>query len=524
MSKSNVTDNKRIAKNTLFLYFRTMLMMCITLYTSRVVLSTLGIEDFGLYNVVGGVVIMFQTLSSSLSTAISRFITYELGKTSRTDKLPMELQQKLGVVFSTAVNVQALIGFVLIVITEVLGVWLLSAYLNIPSGRMDAANWVLQCSILTFYINLVSIPYNATIIAHERMSAYAYISILEAVLKLLIVCLLYVSPWDKLKSYAVLLFVVAIIVRFTYSAYCSRHFAEARYHFVLDKTQFKQMISFAGWNFFGSVCGALNTQGLNMLMNIYFGVAMNAARGIAVQVETAVSTFASNFTMALNPQITKSYASGNIETMTKLVERGTKFSFFIMYLFVVPIIMEADTLLKLWLKEVPDYTVLFVRLSIFATLINMMANSVVTAIQATGNIKRYAMEVNFVSVFVFPLTLLAYHCGLNAYMAYVVLIFVRLCLHVVRLFNMRKLISFSMRDFVSDVWGKSAVVAVTSFVIPVLLYMSLARNILSSFIIVVVSLLSTSLCVWVFGMNRHERNFIYGQVVKMMNDRLWRKK
>lgn len=514
------SNNRRIAKNTLMLYFRTMLMMCITLYTSRVVLSTLGIEDFGLYNVVGGVVIMFQMLSSSLSTAISRFITYELGKNYQTDESSIEADQRLNTIFTTAVNIQILIGFVLVVVTEVLGVWILENYLNIPSGRMDAANWVLQCSIITFFINLISVPYNATIIAHERMSAYACISILEAVLKLLIVYMLYVSPWDKLKSYAVLLLVVSIIVRFIYSAYCSRNFVEARYRFVLDRKQFRQMISFASWNFLGSVCGTLNTQGVNMLMNIYFGVTMNAARGIAVQVETAVSTFASNFTMALNPQITKNYASGNVWEMIKLVERGTKYSFFIMYLFVVPITIETEMLLKIWLGEIPDHTVIFVRFSIFATLINMMANSVITAIQATGNIKRYVLEVNFVSAFVFPLTLLAYYYGLNVCMAYVILIFIRLCLHIIRLLNMRKLVDFSMRNFICEVWGRSIVVAVTSFVIPILLYMNMVQNVMSFFIIVAVSLLSTSLCIWVFGMNRQERNFISEQITRKVNTKL----
>ena len=251
---------------------------------------------------------------------------------------------------------------------------------------------------------------------------------------------------------------------------------------------------------------------------------MNAARGIAVQVETAVTTFASNFTMALNPQITKNYALGNVDDMIKLIERGTKFSFFIMYRFVVPIVMEADILPKIWLTEVPESTVTFVRFAVFAALINMMANSSIAAVQATGRIKRYAIEVNLVSILVFPLTFLAYYLGAKAYMAYIVLILIRLCLHVIRLRSLKLLINFPVRKFICKVWGRSVVVAITSFVIPLLLYMNMSQNILSSFVIIVASLFSTSLCIWLFGMDNSERHFVRVQVVKRISNRLLNKK
>lgn len=512
------TSNKRIAKNTLFLYMRTLLMMCISLYTSRIVLSAIGVDDFGIYNVVGGVVAMFQILSGSLSSAISRFITFELGKGGISDKSKAESLNRLNVIFSTSVNIQLLMGLVAVIVLEIVGVWFLNTYLNIPNGRMEAANWVMQCSIMTFFVNLISVPYNAMIIAHERMSAFAYISILEAVLKLLVVYLLYISIWDKLSFYACLLLGVSIIIRFTYSIYCSRHFREAKYRFIFDKNLFRNMASFAGWNFFGSVCGTLNTQGLNMLMNIYFGVVANAAQGIAVQVESAVTTFASNFTIALNPQITKNYASGNLTDMVKLVFKGTKFSFFIMYLFVVPIVMETDMLLNIWLHEVPADTVVFVRLTIFAALVNMMANSTVAAVNATGKIKRYSIEVNIVSIFVFPLSLLAYYLGAKAYVAYVVLIFIRLCLHAIRLCNLRRLVKFPVRDFVIKVWGRVVIVAASSFVIPILLYVSMEQNLLSFFVVVLVSVLSTLACIWVFGMNTSERLFVSEQLMKKLSN------
>lgn len=337
-------NNKRIAKNTLLLYFRMILTMLVSLFTSRVVLDSLGEANYGIYNVVGGVVAMFSVLSGSLSGAISRFLTYELGKKN---------MNRLKLIFSTSVNIQFLMSVIVIVLCEILGVWFTNEKMNIPADRMEAANYVLQCSIITFAINVISVPYNATIIAHEKMSAFAYIGILEVTLKLLVAYLIYISPSDKLMTYATLLLLISIILRMIYGIYCSRHFEEAKYHFVLDKKIFREMSSFAGWNLFGNTAYMLNTQGVNMLINIFFGVTSNAARAIAVQVDTAVQQFVNNFMTALNPQITKSYAAGDLDYMYKLVCRGTKFSFFIMYIFIVPIVLEADTILGIWLKQVP---------------------------------------------------------------------------------------------------------------------------------------------------------------------------
>lgn len=343
-------NNKRIAKNTLLLYFRTLFIMLVTLYTSRVVLNTLGVTDYGIYNVVGGVVMMFSVISGSLSSSISRFITYELGHGDF---------EKLKRIFSTSVNIQIGISILILVLAELFGVWFLNAKMNIPAERLSAANWVLQCSLLSFIINLISVPYNACIIAHERMSAFAYISILEAVLKLAVVYMLLVSPYDKLATYAILLVVVALIIRMAYSLYCRRHFEESRYKFVYDKPLVKEMTGFAGWSFFGNGAYMLNVQGVDMLINIFFGVTLNAARGVATQVQNAVMQFVNNFTVAVNPQITKSYAAGEMEYMYKLVCRGARFAYFLLLLFVVPIVCEADYILRLWLKLVPEYAPTF---------------------------------------------------------------------------------------------------------------------------------------------------------------------
>ena len=303
-------NNKRIAKNTLLLYFRMLFMMAVSLYTSRVVLNALGVEDFGIYNVVGGVVAMFSMLSGSLSAAITRFITYELGKGN---------QENLKKIFSSSVTIQIGLAILIIVVAEAIGVWFLNMKMNIPDVRITAANWVFQFSILTFAVNLISVPYNASIIAHERMSAFAYISILEAIGKLAIVFLIVISPMDKLIFYAILMCAVALIVRLAYGVYCKRHFEECTYHFIFDRDLLKHMFGFAGWNFIGATSAVLRDQGGNVVINLFCGPAANAARGIAFQVNNAISGFVTNFMTALNPQITKSYAAGDRKYMMTLI-------------------------------------------------------------------------------------------------------------------------------------------------------------------------------------------------------------
>lgn len=314
------SSNQRIAKNTLLLYFRMFLMMGVSLYTSRVVLQTLGVEDFGIYSVVGGIITMFAFINGGMVSATQRFITFELAR---------GCMDRLKSVFSTSLQIHALISLIVVLLGETVGFWFLYEKMVIPDSRMQAAVWVYQCSIIACVVNIMSIPYNADIVAHEKMSAFAYISIVEAFLKLGIVYLLLLSPWDKLKVYAVLLLIVQLVIRFVYSYYCHKHFEEASYQHQMDKPLFREMVGFAGWSFWGNLAGVLYTQGLNIMLNIFFGPVVNAARGIAVQVQSAVQQFVSNFQMALNPQITKTYATGNLSQMHSLMFRSARFSFFI---------------------------------------------------------------------------------------------------------------------------------------------------------------------------------------------------
>lgn len=489
-------NNKRIAKNTLLLYVRTFLIMGITLYTSRVVLNTLGVEDYGIYNVIGGMVMMFSVISGSLSSSISRYITYELGHGD---------PERLKRIFSTSVNIQIGISILVLVFGEILGVWFLNHKMNIPPERLQAANWVLQCSLLSFIINLISIPYNACIIGHEKMSAFAYISILEASLKLAIVYMLTISSFDKLITYAVLLVIVALIIRMTYGFYCSRHFEESRYRFIIDKPLIKEMTGFAGWSFFGNGAYMLNVQGIDILINLFFGVTLNAARGVATQVQNAIMQFVNNFTIAVNPQITKSYASGDMDYMYMLICRGAKYAYFLLFLFLVPIVCEAPYILQLWLKTVPEYAPLFLRLTLFGSLMTLLGNSMMTGIAATGHIRIYQLWVTIVGCLVFPLTWLAFKLGFPVYTTYLIYIIVYLLLVFVRLPIAKRQLGFPQVLFLKEVMLRITLVSMVSFVPAILVVhffpMSFGRLCLS----LIVGLISTMGSIYILGLEKGEK-------------------
>ena len=507
--------NKKIAKNTIYLYFRTILIMFVALYTSRVVLQTLGITDYGIYTAVGGFVAMFSMISGALTNAISRYITYELGKNDR---------NKLNLIFCTSVNIQIIMACLILLLCEFLGVWFLNHKMNIPADRIIAANWVFQCSILTFVINLISVPYNACIIAHENMQVYAYISILDAILKLSVVYLLLISSIDKLVLYSVLLVLVSLIIRFIYSLYCGRFYSETKYSLKYDKKVFNDMIRFAGWNFFTNTTSILNSQGVNLLINIFFGVALNTALGIATQVQAAINQFVNSFTTALNPQITISYAQRDLERMHSLICKGSKFSYFLFLLFALPIIAEAPLLLKIWLGQVPEYTIVFVRLAIISSMVNILGNTPYTACMATGKIKRYAIWVTIVGSLVFFLTILAYKMGMPPETSYWIYVFVYTIVLLVKLILMRQMLFLKIRDFVIAVLLRVLPVSILSFAIIIIFIsytdVSLLRGCVTLFLSIVIWLFS----VYIIGLTNKERTIVkaklQSKLCKIHQDRL----
>lgn len=504
---TSAENNKRIAKNTLFLYIRTLFVLLVSLYMSRVILQVLGVSDYGIYQVIGGLVAMFGVLSTALSAAISRFITFEIGSGNK---------EKLCRVFSTSIIVQFIIAFIVLLLAEVIAIWFIQTEMQIPEGRMIAAQWVLHCSLITFCINLVSVPYNACIIAHEHMKAFAYISMLDVLLKLVVCFCIFISPVDKLIFYAVLLTIEAVIIRIIYSFYCHRHFEETRNKLIFDKVIFRDMLSFSGWNFFNNANGILSIQGVNMLINVFFGVTVNAARGIAVQVENAVLQFVNNFTVAINPQITKSYATGDMERMYSLVCRGAKFSYFAMLLMALPIVCEAEKILNIWLTVVPEHTVIFVQLSLVLGVFDCVGASGYTACAATGKMKRYALILTPIGLLEFPLTWVFFLMGAPVVSTYYLYIFVKFLVLMARLFLLRDMVGLSPVVFIKNVFYPIVLTTLVAVLPSMLVIYFFPQSLWRLFVSVIVALSAVSFASLYVGMTVGERQIIMERVYKFL--------
>lgn len=499
-------DNARLAKNTMFLYFRMIFIMAVTLYTSRVVLRVLGVEDFGIFNVVAGVVAMFGFLNSSMSATTQRFISYSLGKGDA----------NLNKVFSTCVLTHALIALGVLVLVESVGLWFLYNKMIIPEVRMDAAFWVFQFSALSTVVTVMSIPFNADIIAHEKMSAFSYISIVEVCLKLLIVFLLDVGNIDKLVLYAFLLLLVQCGIFLTYMGYCLRHFKESRFRFVYEKKLFSEVFSFAGWNLWGYLASILYTQGLNILLNVFFGPVVNAARGLANQVDGAIRLFASNFQMAINPQIVKTYAAKDLESMHKLVFRSSKFSFFLLLALSLPVMIEAPVILRLWLSTVPDWTASFLRLMLVVVIVDSVANPLMTSAAATGRIKLYQSVLGGIQLLIVPVAYVVLRMGGEPNSVFVVHICICLIAFAVRLFIVRGMVGLSIKKYLMEVCVKSGVVTVVATVLPLTLYFSMNNSLLSAIVVVFVSLGSVAVSAYAIGLTKSERVFVSDKIGQIL--------
>lgn len=498
-------NNKRIAKNTLLLYFRMLLIMAVTLYTSRIVLATLGVEDFGIYNVIGGVVAMFAVISGSLSSAISRFITYELGKGNK---------ERLKVIFSSSIVIQICLAISICILAEIGGVWFLNSKMNIPIARMEAANWVLQCSILTFMINLISVPYNAAIIAHERMKAFAYVSILEAILKLAIVFMLYVSSSDKLKIYAILLVIVAVIIRLIYGYYCKKHFEECKFQLVYDRRVLKEIGGFAGWNFIGSASSILRDQGGNIVINLFCGPAVNAARGIATQVQNAVYGFITNFMTALNPQITKNYAIGNRNYLMFLLYQGARFSFYLLLLLSLPILLNTHYILSLWLTTVPEHAINFVRLVLVFSLSESVSQPLITVQNATGKIRNYQIVVGGLQMLNLPISYLLLRFGYAPECVLIVAVFISQCCLMARLYMLHFSIKLSARKFIKDVYLNALCVCIIAGIFPILSLTFSDKSFIMFLAHCALTVICTLLSVFFIGCNNKERTMIMNKGIQ----------
>ena len=468
------------------------------LYTSRVVLQTLGVDDYGIYSVVGGIVAMLAFLNSAMTAASQRFISFELGTQN---------YQRLKEVFSTSINIHLAIAGIILVIAETIGLWFLNTHMNIATDRMTAANWVYQCSVLTFVMTVVSVPYNACIVAHERMKAFAYISIVEVVLKLVIVYLLLILSADKLISYAILVLGVSLVVRIIYGVYCKRNFEECTYHFSFNKKLFKEMFAFASWSIIGNLGFSLKDQGSNIVLNIFCGTAINAARGVALQVNGIISNFSNNFIMALNPQIIKQYAAGNIQESIQLVYAGCRYSFYLLAIISIPVMVNLDYLLTLWLGTVPPYTVEFLYFALIAALINSMAVPLTTAMQATGKIRIFQITICMIMMCELPLTYITLKLGCLPYMVMIPSIAVVTVGVFARLLLLKRLIRlYSVRYFVLYIILKNVLIVAGCTALATLIHgyfgeINFISFILTSFIAFIIILNG----VYLFGITSKEK-------------------
>lgn len=463
MGKKIKLNSRRIVKNTLMLYFRMFLIMGVGLYTSRVILETLGVEDFGIYNVVGGFVALFAVVSKSLSGATSRFLNFEMGRGN---------MERLKCVFSSTILIQISLAVIVLVLAEIIGTWFLNNKMVIPADRMAAAKICFQLSVAYFCIHLVSIPYNAAIIAHERMKTFAYVSIFEAVSKLIISFAIVVSPIDKLVFYAILLCALQVAIQIMYMSYCRIRFEECKLHFIYDKVLLKELFSYAGWGFIGSTSGVLRNQGINVLINLFFGPTINAARAVSNQVLHAVDSFVLNFMTAVRPQITQSYAAQNLDDLNKLIYNSTKFSYYLFLFLSMPIILNAQGLLHLWLKNVPDHAVLFVQLTLIYTMITTLSHPLSIAQAATGKIRDYQLVIGGMQLLNLPISYVFLKCGFPAEIVLVVAICIATCVVFLSIYMIKKLIPLDVLKFVGILF-KVFVVTVIAYSLPMLAYFSI---------------------------------------------------
>ena len=488
-------------------------MMIITLYTSRVILSTLGVEDYGIFSVVGGVVVMLSFISNSLSVATQRFLNYEMG---------LDNKDKVKEIFSTALTIHIFIAFIIVIIAETAGLWFVKNYLVIPAERMIAAIWVFHFSVALMFVIIVTTPYNALIIANEKMSVYAWVSIIDAILKLIIVFILQAVSYDKLVVYGLLLLIVTVLTNGTYMIYCRKKFLEIEFVLKWKKEYVKKLMKFSGWMFAGTSADILSGQGVNMLINIFFGPVFNAARGIAFQVQAGFYSLISNIMLVSKPQIVKSYSQKDFSYMYKLIFISAKISFILLYFISLPVLFQTDYILHLWLKEVPEYTVIFIQLILIDMLIQSSFMSLGSVSQASGKIRNYQIIVSISYLLTFCITALLFKfSNFPVYSTFIISIIISIIAFLARLFELKKAIIFPVRNFLSQVTVRLLLTTIIPIILP-LLFLEIT-NIESSFlnfcIVTVLCFISVIAAAWFIGFSKFEKDFFEQKIRSFIKTR-----
>lgn len=507
------SGNKRIAKNTAVLYVRMLVMMLIGFFTARITLNALGVTDYGINNVVGGLVSMFSLLSTSLSVSTGRFLTFGLGKGD------LDLLKNI---FSTTINIHVILAFVVVLAIETIGVWFLNHKMTIPPERLYAANWVLQCSVVIFAVGLFSVPYNSAIIAHEKMAVFAYMTIFDAAFKLIIVAGVYYYGGDKLILLSVLMLLESLIRQAIYWIYCKRNFAECVYSKGWNRQISKEIFGFAGWNFIGCTAGLMKDQGVNIVINLFSGPVVNAARGIAMQVNGIINQFTGGFMTALNPQITKSFACGDLQRMHTLIYQGTRLSYFLFMLLSIPVFFEIERLLYVWLGQVPEHTVLFARLVLVLSLAEILSNALITAQVATGDIKKYQIVVGGILLLNLPVSYVLLKLGMIPEVTVVVAIVISQICMIARLWFLRSMIKLPARQFLRRVYFNVLKVTIIAIIPPAICYFLIAHPVIRFFSVCIVSGITSLTAIYYIGCNSEEQLLVKNYALNFKNKILHR--
>lgn len=496
-------NNKRIAKNTVFLYFRMFFIMAVSLFTSRVVLRTLGVSDFGIYNVVGGVVSMMGVLNSAMSVSTTRYLTFGLGKGD---------MEKLRDTFNMCLEIYVLIAAIVVVVAETIGLWFVNTQLVIPPDRMVAANWVYQFSIVSMVGSLLLNPYNACIIAHEKMDIYAYISIFEVCAKLAIVYAITIVPIDRLATYGFLYMIANWCTTGFYIFYATKHYPESHLRIYKDAKLFKELLSYSGWNLFGSLSGICKGQGLNILLNIFFNPSVNAARAIAYQVNNAVSQFFTNFYVAVRPQITKYYAQGDRENMFKLVFRSSKMNFYLILLLSLPIEIETPYIIDLWLGQTPEYVIPFIRIIMIITAVDALATPLMTSAHATGHIALYQFTVGMMNIMILPFSYVALKFGTSPVTVFYISLTMCVISLFMRLWIVKRLLDFPVFRYIKEIFFQVILISIGSAIVPGLVYRLLPVNFGTFIIVCLLCVVSVIAFITTIGLTHSERDVIFSAI------------
>lgn len=495
----NQDNNKRIAKNTLFLYIRMLLVMIVTLYMSRIVLNLLGVVDYGIYSVVGGIVAMLGFMSITMSNVVQRFLSFEMGKGNIS---------RVNTIFNIAIQVHACIAIIVVLVMESVGVWYLENYINIPAERLDAAHWVLQCTIFSTCFTIIQVPFNGIIIAKEDMGIYAYISIIEVLLKLGGCFLLRFIETDKLVLYSVIMAIVTILIVLIYIIYCMLHYSECIIRKAIDIPLLKRMGSFACWSFFGELSWCFKGQAVNIALNFFFGPIVNAAAAISEQINAAVSKFVINFQMAVNPQIIKTYASQEQDKTKNLLFHSIRLSSYLLLALSLPLIFEMPLILNLWLNQVPPYTLFFSQLTLVCSFIANLSNPLAQVIKAGGEIRNYQIVISIVAFLCFPFSVLALWLNFSVYSVLWINLFLSAALVYIRIWFSKKYIPISFKQFFSEVLTPIIKVSCVSvaFIFPV--YLAIEDKWMNFIIVVPVSIGLVCIISYYMGMEQNEKTFV----------------